>query len=614
MCGIGGIVGRPLPEEVELRRMAQAMAHRGPDDEGIWREGPVGLAFRRLAIIDLDRRSNQPLHYAGLHLIFNGEIYNYRELREELRGCGHRFGTEGDGEVLLHAWQEWNDGALDRVNGMFALALWDEHERSLTLASDPFGEKPLYFCEDGERLAFASDIRALMEVVDGLGAPDERALRVFVARDLMPPPEGSFFAGVRRLPAAHLLRWRGGGADVARYWLPRRVAVPPSYGEAVEELRGLLLDSIRLRLRSDVPVGTSLSGGVDSSAIVGLSAELGRDHRRHAFTARFPGYERDEWRYAEQVARAAEVLEHHAVVPDVEGLAADLEALVRDQEEPFGSTSIYAQWRVMRAAREAGVVVLLDGQGADELFGGYPWMVGKAVLSSGRRAVAGALLRGGEERRSTIRALGASWLPTVVTREFRRRAASPYVTSDVATATLDFEPPVPRFAEGSVAKRELIEETFVSSLPTLLRYSDRNSMAHSREVRLPFLDRRVAELALSLPAQFLYRDGITKRILRDAVGNVVPGSVLARRDKVAFEPPQARWLRAPAWRERIAGVLLDPETRARGLYDAAAIEADLRAGVWRDHAALWRALCTELWRRSFSSRLRQPPAALLRRA
>lgn len=614
MCGIGGIVGRPLSEEVELRRMAQAMAHRGPDDEGIWREGPVGLAFRRLAIIDLDQRSNQPLHYAGLHLVFNGEIYNYRELREELRGRGHRFATEGDGEVLLHAWQEWGDAALDRVNGMFALALWDEHEQLLTLASDPFGEKPLYFCEDGARLVFASDVWALMEAVARLGAANERALQVFVAHDLMPPPEGSFFARVRRLPAAHLLRWRGGRAEIVRYWSPRRVDVPVSYGEAVEELRGVLLDSIRLRLHSDVPVGTSLSGGVDSSAIVALSAELGREHRRHAFTARFPGYERDEWGYAEQAARAAQVLEHHGVVPDEEELARDLEALVRDQQEPFGSTSIYAQWRVMRAAREAGVVVLLDGQGADELFAGYPWMVGKAVLSSGPRDVAGALVRGGEQRRSTIRALGESWLPTVLTREYRRRLASPYVTPEVAAATLDFEPPVPRFAKGSPARRELILETFVTSLPALLRYADRNSMAHSREVRLPFLDRRVAELALSLPAQFLYRDGVTKRILRDAARGVMPDPVLARRDKVAFEPPQARWLATPAWRERIADVLLDPGTRARGLYDAGAIETDLRAGVWRDHAALWRAFCAELWRRSFSSPPRQPGAALLRRS
>lgn len=614
MCGIGGIAGGSPPEEDVLRRMARAMAHRGPDDEGIWRDQVVGLAFRRLAIIDLDPRSSQPLHQAGLHLAFNGEVYNYRELRDELRGLSHTFVTEGDAEVLLHAWREWGEAALERVNGMFALAVWDERERCLTLAADPFGEKPLYYCRTQRRLVFASDIRALIEADDRVGEPDEQALRVFVARDLMPAPEASFFAGVRRLPAAHLLRWRDGHTEVVRYWTPRHVPVPARYEEAVEELRALLVDSIRLRLRSDVPVGTSLSGGVDSSAVVALSAELGRDHRRHAFTARFPLYERDEWGYAQQVGEAAEVIEHHAVTPSGEDLARDLGALVRDQEEPFGSTSIYAQWRVMRAAREAGVTVLLDGQGADELFGGYPWMVGTAVVSRGAGAVARALLNGGGQRDSTARQLVGTRLPSGLARMYRRRLASPYVTAQAVEATIDCEPPGPDFAQGSKVRRELVLETFVTSLPALLRYADRNSMAHSREVRLPFLDRRVAEFALSLPAEFLCRGGVTKRILRDAARPLVPEPVLTRRDKVAFEPPQARWLATVPWRERIADVLLDPATADRGVYDTTAIEADLRAGAWRDHGALWRAFCAEVWRRSFAPPRSQPAAALRRRA
>jgi asparagine synthase (glutamine-hydrolysing) len=606
MCGIAGIVGTPGPDEEVLTRMALAMVHRGPDDQGTWTDGVAGLAFRRLAVIDLDPRSNQPLHYEGLHLVFNGEIYNYRELRRELESLGHAFVTEGDGEVLLHAWREWGTAVLDRLNGMFALAIWDEREQELTLASDPFGEKPLYYCERSRRLVFGSDIRALIEAVDGLGAPDERALEVFVARNLMPAPDGSFFAGVKRLPAAHLLRWRAGSLAVARHWAPRQIEVPRRYEDAVVELRRLLLDSIRLRLRSDVPVGTSLSGGVDSSAVVALSAELGREHRRHAFTATFPGYARDEWVYAEQVARATEVVEHHAVEPESEQLADDLETLVRDQEEPFGSTSIYAQWRVHRAAREADVVVLLDGQGADELFGGYPWMVGTAALAGGPRTIARALRTGGSERASTLRALIGSYLPDPLARLYQRHIASPYTRPEVLERTVSFEPPVPTFSDGSAMRRELILETFVTSLPTLLRYADRSSMAHSREVRLPYLDRRVAELALSLPASFLCRDGVTKRILRDAVRGLVPDAVLARRDKVAFQPPEAQWLSTPGWRERIREVLLDPATRARGMYDSAAIEADLRAGRWRDHQAVWRALCAETWRAAFRTTPARP--------
>jgi asparagine synthase (glutamine-hydrolysing) len=608
MCGIAGIVGSPEPDERVLALMARAMTHRGPDDEGIWTDGAVGLAFRRLAVIDLDPRSNQPLHLDGVHLVFNGEIYNYRELRDELRGLGHTFVTDGDGEVLLHAWRQWGTGALERLNGMFAMGVWDDHVQSLTLASDRFGEKPLYYLPTSGRLAFASDIRALAQASEHVGIADERAVEVFAARNLMPAPDGSFFAGVKRLPAAHLLQWQAQRLTVRRYWNPARVDVPERYEDAVTQLRELLIDSIRLRLRSDVAVGTSLSGGIDSSAIVALSAQLGRDHRRHAFTARFPGYERDEWGYAQQVAQVAEVVEHHAAEPESEQLANDLDTLICDQEEPFGSISTYAQWRVMRAAREAGVVVLLDGQGADELFGGYPWMVGVATVARGPRAIGRALVAGGSQRTSTTRALAGAMLPGGLAHPYRRRLASPYMRRDVIDRTLDFEPPVPEFSAGSAMRRELLLEAFVTSLPTLLRYADRSSMAHSREVRLPFLDRRVAEFALSLPAAFLCRDGVTKRILRDASRGFVPASILARRDKVAFEPPEARWLATPAWRDRIADVLLDPRTKVRELYDSAAIETDLRRGVWRDHAAVWRAFCAEVWREAFAPSAVRPAA------
>ena len=600
MCGIAGLVGPGAPDRAALQAMADEMVHRGPDDEGIWADETAGLAFRRLAIIDLDPRSNQPLHHSGLHLVFNGEIYNYRELRDELIGIGHRFVTEGDAEVLLHAWREWGESALDRFNGMFALGIWDERERTLNLASDPFGEKPLYYAETGDGLAFASDVRALIAGGASAGAVDEAAEAVFVARNLMPAPGDSFFAGVRRLPAAHRLRWRDGRTDVARYWSPRPVSVPTDYGEAVQRLRELLSDSIRLRLRSDVPVGTSLSGGVDSSAVVALCASLGSDARRHAFTASFPGYERDEWSYADEAARAAHVERHHRVQPTSAGLLADLESLVRDEEEPFGSSSIYAQWRVNQAARDAGIVVLLDGQGADELFGGYPWMVGMAAISGGPRAIGRELRAGGTRRMQTLRMLAGELVPPQLAVRRHRRLASCYVSREAVGSTVDFTPSPPDFASGSPMRRKLELEAFVTSLPTLLRYADRSSMAHSREVRLPFLDRRVAEFALSLPASFLCRGGVTKQILRDAVRGLAPDPVLARRDKIAFEPPQARWLAEPAWRERIAQVLLDPATRARGLYDAGAVEADLSAGRWRDHSAIWRAFCAEVWRAQFA--------------
>ena len=579
--------------------MAASMAHRGPDGQGVWCEEEAGLAFRRLAIIDLDPRSDQPQHLEHLHLVFNGEIYNYLELREQLRGMGHRFHTEGDGEVLLHAWLQWGEGALERVNGMFAFGVWDSRERALTLASDPFGEKPLYWTAAGGRLTFASDMRAILQVEPSLGAPDESALAPFVALGLLPGIERTFFAAIARLPGGHLLRWHAGEIETARYWWPRETEAPATYEQAVETLRELLSDSIRLRLRADVPVGTSLSGGIDSSAIVALSAQLAGEHTRHAFTASFPGFARDEWSRAHEVARRSNVVEHHRVCPGAAELLDDLDRLVLDQEEPFMTTSIYAQWRVMAAAREAGVTVLLDGQGADELFGGYDVSGGWALQSIG----AGSAVRGlitGPARLDRAKALGFDTLPRALARRYRRLAASPYASQEAIAAAVVIEPPsVPG---RSPLQRELLREAIHTSLPGLLRFADRDSMAHSREVRLPFLDRRIAEFALSLPADFLYRGGVTKSVLRDAVSDLVPASVLQQREKIRFETPEQAWFSMPAFLQRAREVLLDPAIRANGLYDFDAIEADARAGRWRNAPALWRAMNVELWRSAFAAR------------
>lgn len=599
MCGIAGIAGAPAPDPDVLARMAAAMAARGPDGQDTWAGDGCGLAFRRLAIIDLADRAMQPMHLGPLHLVFNGEVYDYRERRSELEGLGHVFVTESDTEVLLHAWLEWGEGALDRVNAMCAVAVWDERDRSLTLAVDPFGEKPLLYVRDGDRLAFASDVQALLEAVPGADAPDERAVAAFVAHGTMPPVARSFFARIDKLPGGHVARWQDGRLSVRRYWAPRPVAVPGEYGDAVTELRELLLDSIRLRLRSDVPVGTSLSGGVDSSAIVTLSAHLAGDHRRHAFTARFPGYARDEWGYAEAVAAAAGVVEHHPTEPTLETLSHDLTAFVAAQQEPVLKLNQYAQWSVFAAAKAAGVTVLLDGQGADELLAGYILTRGYALRSLGPLAMARAYAREPQTRGPLRLALGRDLMPAGLARRMRGRDGSPYATaSAVATgaATLPEEPDWERRRDP--LRDELLREAFFVSLPHLLRYGDRNSMAHSREVRLPFLDRRVAELALSLPPGFLIRDGFTKAVLRDAVRDLVPAAVLDRRDKVGFEPPQAQWLGSERGRAWAREVLLDPSARG-GAIDVDAVAADLAAGAWRDPDALWRAMNVQLWRGAF---------------
>jgi asparagine synthase (glutamine-hydrolysing) len=597
MCGIAGTAGGQ-PDRSQLERMALTMRKRGPDGQGIWHDDRAGIAARRLAIIDLHERSNQPLHLGSLHLVFNGEVYNYKELRDELRGLGHEFETEGDAEVLLHAWAAWGEETFARVNAMFALAIWDDSSGTLTLASDPFGEKPLYYAVRGDRIVFASEIKALFHDPDVRPQPNDAAVSMFLLRDALPPVDDSFFAGIERLPAAHVLTWRAGRISVRRYWQPSRVEVPARYEDAVAELRALLLDSIRLRLRSDVPVGTSLSGGIDSSTVVMLSSELAGDHTRHAFTARFPGWERDEWHYADEVAQRAGVVEHHAAEPTVDEVLADLPQLVLDHEEPVGSLSIYAQWRVNQVAKAANVTVLLDGQGGDELFGGYPATVGWLLRGRGARAVAGGL-RSSDDRMRLVESYAFDYLPDALRRHYRRRTASPYASIAVVEAAVGapIVAPTPWFRDRDALRRQLVTQSFETSLPQLLRYADRSSMAWSREVRLPYLDRRIAELGLSLPSRYLYENGVTKRVLRDVGRGLVPDAVLDRRDKVGFEPPQKTWLSSEPFRAAIGEVLLDPKARARGLYDTAAVEQDLRAGSWRDHASLWRTLNVELWLR-----------------
>jgi asparagine synthase (glutamine-hydrolysing) len=608
VCGIGGIVGGGRPDVHVLTCMCHSMEHRGPDGHGVWADEDAGLAFTRLAVIDLDPRSDQPLGFGHLQLVFNGEIYNYVELRDELRSAGHRFHTEGDAEVLLHAWAQWGERALDRVNGMFALAVWDSTEKRLTLARDPFGEKPLYYVICGERITFASDITAMLcdESVDT--APRRSAVEDYLVNGSDPGLGESFFSRISTLPASHLLRWHAGSIELERYWTPRSVPVPARYEDAVGTLRELLRDSVRLRLRSDVPVGTSLSGGIDSSAIVTLASELASENARHAFTARFPGFHRDEWPYAQEVARAANVIEHHCVEPTAEQLIDDIEQLVSLHQEPVGSASIYAQWRVMQAAKQAGVVVLLDGQGGDELFAGYEGMAGYAARSAGARGLLRGIATRGV-RGELLRSLAVERLPRSVARAYRLHVWSPYAGREALAVVARREPEyLPWMLHSDPLRGELLRQCFLSSLPALLRYADRSSMAHSREVRLPLLDRRIAEFALALPASFVSERGVSKRVLRDAVRGLVPERVLARRDKIGFEPPQASWLEAPVARRRIAETMLDPRARARDIYDTSAIESDVRLGRWRDHRAIWRAFNLELWLSQLQTMRSHPPA------
>ena len=568
MCGIIGVVRATGPVDLEgVRRGRDTLAHRGPDGSALWTrcEGgspSVALGHRRLSIIDLSPRGAQPLLRRGdgscvpasgadsdkcaLSLVFNGEIYNYVELRDELRSTGHRFQSTGDSEVLLAAYAHWGRECVARLNGMFAFAIWDEARHELFCARDRFGEKPFYYRFDPALgvFAFASEAKAL--VAAGLIEPefDPVALDHYLRTGELEPNERALWRGLRRLKPAHFCRIRvqGSGLEMQaqRYWQLDEVSdYELGDQEATERFRELFRDSVRLRLRSDVPVGTSLSGGLDSSSVACEIAAFGRSAGQHAFTARMDDPALDEGHYADLVLQSTGI-EGHSVVPTARVFLEELDRLCYHQEEPFGSTSIFASYLVQRAAHGHGTVVLLDGQGADELLAGYTHYPGFVLREYASRGRAIAWWR---ERRAAKTRVGIDPVPprAALAYFFRQIACMLRILrasksdADAANGTC-----VPR-----TLKEKLCSDLLGGHLQDLLRFADRNSMAFSREVRLPFLDHRLVEFCVTLPARYLYRDGLSKWLLRRAMAGTVPAPILARTDKVGFATPWSRWLDGP---------------------------------------------------------------------
>jgi asparagine synthase (glutamine-hydrolysing) len=603
MCGIYGIwhvAGQP----VDLRALHTAtvrLAHRGPDDEGYLladtrtgtatafagrdsdkalglaplehaRPGPdLAFGFRRLAILDLSPAGHQPMASPDgrFWIVFNGEIYNYLELRAELEALGHAFRSGGDTEVLLAAYAAWGEACLDRLNGMWAFAIWDRRERTLFLARDRFGIKPLFYTNLGGTFAFASEIKALVGSHALPFRPDDHEIYRFLAAGALPSAQAgkTFFQSVHSLPPGHALTLRDGEIRLRRYWNLRlpEYKTPADERRVVDEYRALFADAVRLQLRADVAVGTCLSGGLDSSSIVcvvnqlmagsGLSAaQIGA--RQKTFSAVYDGEARyNERRFVERVLHATGA-EGNFTTPDAAGLAADLERLAWHQEEPFQSTSIYAQWCVMRLVHARGVTVLLDGQGADELLAGYrPF--GYALLDMLRAArlaeATTAVLAMHARTELSLPDIAGHVADVVLPAQLRaalhyarrpERRPPAALRPDFAAAFQRRAYPAALPAQrGTLLDTHLRALVMEHSLPTLLRYEDRNSMAFGVEARVPFLDHRLAEFAFGPAARLRLRGGWTKWIHREALHGIVPGSIAWRSDKVGFETPERDWQR-----------------------------------------------------------------------
>jgi asparagine synthase (glutamine-hydrolysing) len=550
MCGIGGYVDPQgaLDGPAVLSVLASALAHRGPDGERLLREGPFGLAHRRLAIIDLSEGGAQPMRVGPIVVVFNGEIYNYRELREELRHAGQQFTGVSDTEVLARAYLQWGAECVARLRGMWAFVIADTRSQTLLCARDPFGIKPLYYAFLRGAFVFASEPQALVRI----GVPARVNLRraaQYLALGVTDHDSESFFEGIVQLKAGGLLT-----VDATARVQPL-VSAEPGLADgrgtaSVEEFATCLHDSVRLHLRSDVPVGTCLSGGLDSSTVAALAAaEVRAAHgpRFAAVTAASGEARTDERRYAAAVVEHCD-LAWHVVTPSAKQFAREIDDCLRAQGEPAVSPSVYFQYCVMRGARAAGVKVMLDGQGADELLCGYeryaPIWALEVARSRGLLVSLGEFMRVARHSRPGVRGMTALAAYMLLPR-LRRR----HVMRRSAFLRAEFLPCVHELlARLASAARNVHDARLADiaefSLPALLRYEDRNSMAHSIEARVPYVDRAVAAAALRMPTAQLLHAGFTKYPLRLLAAKLLPASIAWRRSKIGFEPPTGPWLAA----------------------------------------------------------------------
>jgi len=620
MCGIVGILAFDPRVEVDgarVRRMLDALQHRGPDGEGVLLDGPLGLGHRRLAIVDV-RGGQQPManEDGNVWISFNGEIYNHNELRAPLEAGGHRYRTRSDTETILHLYEEHGEAAVERLRGMFAFAVWDRAEGRLLLARDPLGIKPLYLAWTRDELLFASEIKALL--AGGVRpALDEQVLPQFLANRFV-SGEATFFRGVTQLLPGRTLsvEARGGASRLRRYWsLPAPAQSSLSLPQAAEGVRERLHDAVRSHLMSDVPLGLFLSGGLDSSALLGHMARLMPEPVR-TYSVGFREQDANELAWARMAAAAAGA-RHRDLVVTPEQFFEALPGLVWHEDEPIAFPSSVPLYFVSRLASE-DVKVVLTGEGADELFLGYNRY--RVALWNARLGGAYRRLTGLGPRRTVAGFLGL--LPAHLRHRAQRtflahpeeRETGVFESADVFAAGLrqgllkdtgrtrdahDDALRSYRLASGETLDR-LSRADIETYLVRLLMKQDRMSMAASIESRVPYLDQTLVEHVAALPERYKLSFWRTKRVLREAVREAVPAAVLRRR-KMGFPVPIGSWLRGRFW-PLAEELLLSPRTLERGLFDPNAVRRlaeEHRSGVAEHGERLWLLLNLEIWQRVF---------------
>jgi len=638
VCGIAAILSSNSRQDWgAIARITAVLNHRGPDDEGfVFLDGSgryvlgeavehsrapsfqpeVALGFRRLSIIDLSPQGHQPMcnEDGSVWLVFNGEIYNYLELARTLRERGHTFRSSSDTEVILHAYEEWGSACVNEFNGMWAFALWDARRRRLFCSRDRFGVKPLYYSWDEKTFCLASEPKGIL--ASGLvpAKVNFPYLIRFLTDSVQQDGEETFYEGILSLLPAHSLILEGGKLRRFRYWDYDHPSVSRRYdfSDPDHTFRGLLIDSVRIRLRSDVPVGACLSGGLDSSSIVGIVSHLNEKRSLDTFSATFDFKRNDESAYMRLAAKASGSRSHFIRV-DPRELAEVMPRIVWHLDGPCLSASTYPFWKVSQLASEQ-VKVLLDGQGADELLGGYFGFFPACVVESARAALrtrsAKALVGAGAQLAGAVRTAGWRQLYflyrdySLLGRKLRLHRC--YLRSEAV-----IRPEMRAFAErrnghkpeatprkfADELTQVLYEHHSRSNLPGLLQYADGISMAHSLEARLPFLDYRLVEFCFALPPETKIRGTTTKWLLRRAMRGLVPDAILDRGDKIGFATPFASWIRGPL-RDFMMDTLDGTHARQCGVFDPVTLRKVIQrhvSGRLDMSFYIWRWLATELW-------------------
>ena len=624
MCGIAALIGKAsIPEfEGQLRAMLEIAKHRGPDSNGTFTDDGIGLGHLRLSIVDLSSAGHQPMAWKSRYWItYNGEVYNYLELRTELEVLGQHFQSGTDTEVILAAYEVWGEKCLERFNGMFAFVIWDSIEKKIFAARDRFGVKPLYYWQSPSGfLAFASEIKQFTVLPEWKARLNGQLAYEYLNWSLTDHTNGTLFKDVFHLPPGHFLETSSTSSvtsiqEKIHRWYDLKPSKIPSGTSLPARFIELLKDSVRLRLRSDVAVGSCLSGGLDSTSVVaimnGLLKESKSEEKQRTFSAVFPGDPIDESRAIAETVNLLGV-ENRQVLPTAENFSKKFESLIWHQDEPFVSTSLFAQWEVFRIAKESGVTVMVDGQGADEALAGYHIFFGPHLLGIFKEKGCAALIReigflhelhGYSKTLLFLKMLNhalPNWLRHLGRKLTGKTTA---ISSWLNIKNFGATPRDPwRIENRPLHSTSDLSWALLTSLnlQMLLRYEDRNSMAHSIEARVPFLDYRFVEYALALPDDMKIQDGVTKGILRDTMKGAIPESIRTNTKKIGFETPESRWFEKPNTTLRAD---LEMALKSAQPYLSPSIANEFKtylAGQGVFNSRLFRIYCFEKWRTLFS--------------